>query len=157
MVLESNFFDRSSFFFSSSRRHTRLHGDWSSDVCSSDLAKNPVLLAGVELHRFGLTDLAIKLAESLNIPIAADLLSKSAVAENHPLYLGVYGGAMSSDADVRRYVESSDAVLMLGTFITDMNMGIYTAKLDRSRTILATTESVKVAFTSYEDVQFADY
>src|SRR5256885_7334765 len=27
------------FFFSSRRRHTRLQGDWSSDVCSSDLAK----------------------------------------------------------------------------------------------------------------------
>src|SRR5256885_6748568 len=26
------------FFFSSRRRHTRLQGDWSSDVCSSDLA-----------------------------------------------------------------------------------------------------------------------
>src|SRR5688500_19709345 len=25
------------FFFSSRRRHPRLHGDWSSDVCSSDL------------------------------------------------------------------------------------------------------------------------
>src|SRR5256885_8485955 len=31
------------FFFSSRRRHTRLQGDWSSDVCSSDL---PVLLSG---------------------------------------------------------------------------------------------------------------
>src|SRR6266446_7960571 len=27
------------FFFSSRRRHTRLQGDWSSDVCSSDLLK----------------------------------------------------------------------------------------------------------------------
>src|SRR5256885_937506 len=27
------------FFFSSRRRHTRLQGDWSSDVCSSDLDK----------------------------------------------------------------------------------------------------------------------
>src|SRR5256885_11909551 len=26
------------FFFSSRRRHTRLQGDWSSDVCSSDLS-----------------------------------------------------------------------------------------------------------------------
>jgi Pyruvate decarboxylase and related thiamine pyrophosphate-requiring enzymes len=59
----------------------------------------------------------------MNIPIAADLLSKSAVPENHPLYLGVYGGAMSSDEHVRKYVESSDLVLMLGTFITDMSMG----------------------------------
>src|SRR6266446_4034648 len=31
------------FFFSSRRRHTRLQGDWSSDVCSSDL--------GMELER----------------------------------------------------------------------------------------------------------
>src|SRR6266446_6454529 len=51
------------FFFSSRRRHTRLQGDWSSDVCSSDLAcsqiimgplsdrfgRRPVLLAGLGL------------------------------------------------------------------------------------------------------------
>src|SRR6266446_9962279 len=30
------------FFFSSRRRHTRLQGDWSSDVCSSDLGVHPI-------------------------------------------------------------------------------------------------------------------
>src|SRR5437763_16584898 len=29
------------FFFSSRRRHTRYIGDWSSDVCSSDLGSPP--------------------------------------------------------------------------------------------------------------------
>src|SRR5437867_11628603 len=29
------------FFFSSRRRHTRSYGDWSSDVCSSDLVPRP--------------------------------------------------------------------------------------------------------------------
>src|SRR2546429_1436412 len=29
------------FFFSSRRRHTRCSRDWSSDVCSSDLARGP--------------------------------------------------------------------------------------------------------------------
>src|SRR5207245_4912079 len=29
------------FSFSSRRRHTRCYRDWSSDVCSSDLPKNP--------------------------------------------------------------------------------------------------------------------
>src|SRR6267142_3395866 len=33
---------KSLFFFSSRRRHTRLTCDWSSDVCSSDLALLPV-------------------------------------------------------------------------------------------------------------------
>src|SRR5437879_6780075 len=32
-----------SFFFSSRRRHTRYIGDWSSDVCSSDLRLEPDL------------------------------------------------------------------------------------------------------------------
>ncbi len=120
-------------------------------------AKKPVIYAGVELHRYGLSDLAIRLAEKLNIPIAADLLSKSCVPETHPLYLGVYGGAISSNAFVREYVEASDCVLMLGTFITDMNLGIYTAKLDRSRSVLATTESINVRFHKYDDVSFPDY
>jgi indolepyruvate decarboxylase len=120
-------------------------------------AKKPVILAGVELHRFGLTDIAVKMAERMNIPIAADLLSKSAVPENHPLYLGVYGGAMSSEKTVRAYVESADCVLMLGTFITDMNMGIGTANLDRNRVILATTESIRVQYHKYEDAQFLDF
>src|SRR5690242_20810643 len=31
------------FFFSSRRRHTRLTCDWSSDVCSSDLASCPTI------------------------------------------------------------------------------------------------------------------
>src|SRR5256885_6482766 len=33
------------FFFSSRRRHTRLQGDWSSDVCSSDLELSKTTLS----------------------------------------------------------------------------------------------------------------
>src|SRR5256885_1514752 len=32
------------FFFSSRRRHTRLQGDWSSDVCSSDLQIQQIVM-----------------------------------------------------------------------------------------------------------------
>src|SRR5256885_11768000 len=45
------------FFFSSRRRHTRLQGDWSSDVCSSDLVR-----AGFGIHN----DLQDNLANRLN-------------------------------------------------------------------------------------------
>src|SRR5690625_911797 len=38
------------FFFSSRRRHTRWPRDWSSDVCSSDLADH-VSVDGGDLHR----------------------------------------------------------------------------------------------------------
>jgi TPP-dependent 2-oxoacid decarboxylase len=120
-------------------------------------AKKPVILAGVELARYRTAPLVVRMAERMNIPIAADLLSKSAVPENHPLYLGVYGGAMSSDEYVRQYVESADLVLMLGTFITDMSMGFYTAKLERRRTVLATTERVNVQYHRYDSIQFRDF
>src|SRR6266536_1001882 len=120
-------------------------------------AKKPVILAGVELARYRTAGLAVRIAERMKIPIAADLLSKSAVPENHPLYIGVYGGAMSSDEHVRRYIESADLVLMLGTFITDMSMGFYTAKLDRGRTVLATSERVSVQYHRYESIQFRDF
>src|SRR5207237_7745164 len=50
------------FFFSSRRRHTRFKCDWSSDVCSSDLALTatrvqafPVAAAPVH-HAIGLVD-----------------------------------------------------------------------------------------------------
>src|SRR2546426_6942177 len=41
------------FFFSSRRRHTRLQGDWSSDVCSSDLVVAPKALPAKEPARLG--------------------------------------------------------------------------------------------------------
>src|SRR6266705_1127868 len=40
------------FFFSSSSRHTRSYGDWSSDVCSSDLAPSYVVTPlGAKVNR----------------------------------------------------------------------------------------------------------
>src|SRR6266850_3970782 len=39
------------FFFSSRRRHTRLQGDWSSDVCSSDLGRFDVVTVGTQRFR----------------------------------------------------------------------------------------------------------
>src|SRR5256885_2851826 len=48
------------FFFSSRRRHTRLQGDWSSDVCSSDLVvKLPGQPNDLSLVFFGLYCLLI--------------------------------------------------------------------------------------------------
>src|SRR5258707_11670617 len=42
------------FFFSSRRRHTRYWRDWSSDVCSSDLEADAILLARAGVARLKL-------------------------------------------------------------------------------------------------------
>jgi TPP-dependent 2-oxoacid decarboxylase len=119
-------------------------------------AKRPVILADVEVHRFGLQDDLIKLIEKTGIPVAATILGKSVVAETHPHYLGIYEGAMGRD-DVREYVESSDCVLLLGAFMTDLNSGVFTAKLDPAKSISSNSERLAISYHTFENVRFKDF
>ena len=119
-------------------------------------AKQPVLLLGVELHRFGLQSEVIRLAEQTGIPMAATMLGKGVVPESHPQYMGLYEGALGH-REVTQYVEHSDCVVMLGTFMTDINLGIYTAKLDIDRCIYATSEQLRVRHHHYHDVRLEDF
>ena len=125
-------------------------------VAMINAAKQPVILADVEVHRFGLQGELLKLAQRTNIPVAATILGKSVIGENYPFYLGVYEGAMGRD-DVRRYVESSDCLIMLGVFMADTNLGVFTARLDPARSIYATSEKLSIRYHSYEDVRFKDF
>ncbi len=119
-------------------------------------ARQPVIMAGVELHRFGLQQELLQLTELTHIPVAADLLSKSVIAERHPNYIGVYEGAVGRE-DVREYIESSDCLIMLGTFLSDVNLGVFTAKLEPENTIYATSEKTMIRFRNFEGVGFRDF
>jgi len=119
-------------------------------------SRQPVLIAGVEIHRFGLREAALKIAEKYNVPICATLLGKSVISEKHPLYMGIYEGAMGSEY-VRQYVEESDCVILLGTFMTDINLGIYTANLNPARCIYATSEQLRIRHHHYHDVLLSDF
>ena len=119
-------------------------------------SQQPVIIAGVEIHRFGLREEVMRLADRNQIPMCATLLGKSVVSERHPLYLGVYEGAMGRES-VRRYVEESDCVILLGTFMTDINLGIYTAHLDPSKCIYATSEKLRIQHHHFHDVLLADF
>ena len=119
-------------------------------------SQRPVILAGIEIHRFGLQDEILELAEAAKIPIAATVLAKSVVRETHPLYVGLYEGAMGS-AEITRYVEESDCILMLGTFMTDINLGIFTANLDPAKCIYATSEKLRIRHHHYHQVQLSDF
>ena len=119
-------------------------------------SENPVILAGVELHRFGFRDKLLRLAEEKQIPVVTTLLGKSVMPEAHPLYLGIYGGAMGR-TEITTLVETSDCLVILGAFMTDVNLGIYTANLARSRSIYATSDKITVCYATYEDVMFEDF
>ncbi len=119
-------------------------------------AKKPVILAGVELHRFGLQDQLLQFAQTCKIPIATTMLGKSVVSERHPLFIGLYGGAIGN-ADVTEFVEDSDLVLMLGAFLSDINLGVYSAKLDPDRCVYATSEELRISHHHYRHVGLKEY
>lgn len=118
--------------------------------------QKPVIIAGVEMHRFGLGDEVVKLAEKHELPMCATLLGKSVVSEKHPLYLGIYEGAMCREG-VRKFVEDSDCILLLGTFMTDIDLGIYTANLEIGKCIYVTSDLLSIRHHHFNDVLLADF
>ena len=119
-------------------------------------ARQPVILAGVEMHRFGLQEELLQLVEKTNIPVAETLLGKSVVSELHPHYIGLYQGAMGQEY-TREYVESSDCLIMLGTFLSDINLGIFTAHLDPKRSIYVTSEKTTIRLHNYDEIRLPDF
>ncbi len=119
-------------------------------------ARRPAVLAGVEIHRFGLQESLLELVRRSGFPVAATLLGKSVISERHPNYVGVYEGAMGR-GDVRRLIEGSDCLLILGAFMTDINLGVFTARLAVARTINATSESIQIRHHQYNHVPLKEF
>ena len=119
-------------------------------------AERPVVVFGVELHRFGLQDVVMDFIDKSGIPATVTLLDKGAIQERHDSFIGVFAGALGRD-DVREYVEGSDCLIMLGTLLTDMNLGAYTARLDPARCIHATRDRLAIGLHTYERVQLEDF
>ncbi|HNV85519.1 MAG TPA: thiamine pyrophosphate-binding protein [Candidatus Omnitrophota bacterium] len=119
-------------------------------------ARQPAVIAGIELHRFGLQKLFLEFIEKANLPVVSTLLSKSVIAELHPLYMGVYEGAMGCEA-VRKYVETSDCLVLLGAPMSDVDLGIFTARIDPALSVYVTSEKTSIRFHNFENVFLEDF
>ncbi|NES19165.1 MAG: thiamine pyrophosphate-binding protein, partial [Symploca sp. SIO3E6] len=119
-------------------------------------ATSPVILTGVELHRFGLQEKIVVLAEKLGVPVCSTMLGKSVFPESHPQYIGIYNGEVG-DLSVRKVVEESDCLLMLGVFLTDFNLGMFTANFAQANTIYATSERLTIKHHEYPNVLFTEF
>jgi TPP-dependent 2-oxoacid decarboxylase len=119
-------------------------------------ANKPVIIADVELQRYGLKDTFERLLASTNIPFASTILGKALISELHPSFMGVYQGALGVQ-DVRQYVESSDCLIMLGMVLTDINLGLFSAKIDPAQSIFVSSEKVSIWNRTYEQVQLQDF
>jgi TPP-dependent 2-oxoacid decarboxylase len=116
-------------------------------------SQRPFIWAGHEIQRYGLSSQLLAFAEKYNIPIATSLLGKAIIDENHPLSLGVYQGQMSRP-EIIDFIDKCDCVIMLGLMLTDVETGIFTAKLDHKHRILANAKIIEIDSISYENIKF---
>ncbi|HEY1571190.1 MAG TPA: thiamine pyrophosphate-dependent enzyme [Pseudonocardiaceae bacterium] len=107
-------------------------------------AEHPLIWLGIEIDRLGLEKKALSLIQQLNVPFVTELLSKGVLSEDDPLFVGVLDGQASSTA-VLELARTSDFVLALGVWLTDINSLGWNPDFD------------KTAFASLDAVKFGTY
>ncbi len=110
-------------------------------------ARQPVILAGVEIRRFGLQQELSRLAGTKGIPVAATILAKSVIADTDRFSIGVCGEAVGRD-EVGSFVASSDCLLALGTLPSDLTTGI---------AISAASGRINIGRHCFEDILLSDF
>jgi indolepyruvate decarboxylase len=106
-------------------------------------AQRPVIIAGVEVHRFQLRDQVIALAERLNVPVASSLLGRGVFPTRHPNFIGTYLGVVSP-APLREMVERADCVLLLGELPSDTGLGVSAGCLSETNLLIAVARDVYI-------------
>lgn len=114
-------------------------------------AKTPVIIADAELARLGLQKELVTFSERVNLPVASTILGKSIFPEEHPLAMGVYFGELSNPK-VAEFINNSDFRLMLGVILSDINLGMFTAKISPDEAVVANIDGLKVKKHFYPQI-----
>lgn len=113
------------------------------------------VLAGLLVHRFNgaarLTDVL-----SAGVPHATTPWAKSLVDESAPGFAGTYSGAAGSTEQTRRVVEDAAALILAGVQFTDLNSGLFTQRITRSRTIDVGARAASVGAATFAPIELAD-
>lgn len=117
-------------------------------------AKRPVILAGAEAGRYGLQDELVRLVERFNLPVASTLHGKSVISEDHPSYVGVYGGLIGRE-EVLQFVHDSDCLLILGSILSDVDvLDPQRPELASGQVIHATADRIAIKHHRYDGIEF---
>jgi indolepyruvate decarboxylase len=117
-------------------------------------ARSPVLIVGVEVHRFQLRDAVIRLAETLGVPVASSFLGRGVFPTRHPQFVGTYLG-LASPTELRDIVEASDCVLLLGESISETSLGVSAQCLSEANLIIAVARDVFIGHHRYQNTPLA--
>jgi indolepyruvate decarboxylase len=114
-------------------------------------SKQPVLMIGIEVHRFGLKTLAVKLAEKLGIPVVSSFMARCTFPVHHPQFVGIYLGPAGSKKILKR-VEKSDCLIMLGLPLADTDMAVRLAALKPNHVVHCVSREVAIGHHRYQNV-----
>jgi TPP-dependent 2-oxoacid decarboxylase len=119
-------------------------------------SRHPVLIAGIEIHRYKATHELIELAEKMGAPVLTTVLGKGAFPMDHPLHMGVHVGPISPPPIVAR-MDEADFVLNLGCLRTDMNFGNRPPQIIQEKSVWAVDRKVDVKYHTYVNVAVRDF
>ena len=114
-------------------------------------ATSPAVLLGVEVRRYGLEDKVSELARKLAIPVATTFMGRGLLAGSDAPLVGTYLG-LAGQEDVRRTVERSDGLLMLGVILCDTNFGVSQRQVDLRHALHAFDGAVRIGHHIYPSV-----
>jgi indolepyruvate decarboxylase len=118
-------------------------------------ARQACVLPGVLIARAGLQPALHELIDASGLPFATMFMDKSVLDETHPAYVGMYDGALMQP-EVRAFVEGADAVLAIGTLMTDINTGAFTSRLDPAKTISIGQHRVRAGEKTFFNIELGD-
>jgi indolepyruvate decarboxylase len=124
-------------------------------IAALNNAGQACVLPGILLRRLGLTDAAEAFVDASGLPFATMFADKSVLGEDRPNYIGMYAGRLMGEP-VRAFVESCDAVALIGTMLTDGNTAGHTVRLDADKMITIDHHRTTVGKTVYRNVEMAD-
>ena len=114
-------------------------------------ARAPVLMAGIEVRRFGLEDKVAELSRRLGIPVVTSFMGRGLLADHDAPLMGTYMG-LAGLPEVSALVEDSDGLFLLGVIISDTNFAVSGKHIDLRRTIQALEARVTMGYHTYADI-----
>ncbi len=117
-------------------------------------ARSPVLMAGVEVRRYGLEAKVAQLARRLGVPVVTGFMGRGLLADQDVPLLGTYMG-VAGFPEVTHLVESSDGLFLLGEIICDTNFAVSETKIDMRKTIQALDGRVTIGYHTYSNLPLA--
>jgi len=109
------------------------------DACVDEIldrlasAKSPVLMAGVEVRRYGLEDKVATLSRRLGLPVVTSFMGRGLLADQDAPLVGTY----------------------MGEIICDTNFAVSETKIDMRKTIQALNGQVNIGYHTYANLPLA--